>query len=233
MSDDSGVSSLTSVFLLTENRLLREALVRILSNKSDMRVVGSAGYTPSILSQVAVSQADVVLLDSLSLMFSGSQFASAIGQPLPSPRIVMIGMDRDEDCFWRAIREGVMGYVFKDASAVEILNVIRSVASGEAVCPPCFSRAMFLFVAQHLAQTAECDLLPSNGLSRREQQLVGLVRHGLTNKEIAARLCLSEQTIKNHIHRMLRKVGVRDRMAMVEHCSKDPNLKQFRRPEPT
>lgn len=212
----------TLVFLLAENRLLREALVRILSKKTDVTVVGAIGFAPTAFDALLASKAEVVLLDSPSLAFHGPCLVASIRHILSNARIVMIGMERDQTTFFRAVREGVMGYVLKDASALEIVGVIRAVGSGEAVCPPCFSQAIFQCAAQQLATTAELTAFQPNGLSRREQQLVGLVRLGLTNKEIAARLNLSEFTIKNHVHRIFRKVGVRDRMTMVERCQMNP-----------
>ncbi len=124
------------VFLLTENRLLREALVRILSKKSDITVVGATAFATTVLEQLSSSMLLVVLLDSTSLAFHGPRLVSSISRILPDTKVVMIGMERDEGTFFRAVREGVMGYVLKDASALEIVSVIRAVRSGEAVCPP-------------------------------------------------------------------------------------------------
>jgi DNA-binding NarL/FixJ family response regulator len=222
---ESVTLSPTRVFLLAENRLLRDALVRILSKKTDTTVVGAVAYTPEVFEQLLASNAEVALLDSPSLAFHGPCLVATIRRIAPDLRIVMIGMERDEAAFFRAVCEGVMGYVLKDASALEIVSVIRAVAAGEAICPPCFSKAIFAAAAKYLSTSTELTVLSSNGLSRREQQLVGLVRIGLTNKEIAARLNLSERTIKNHVHRIFRKVGVRDRVAMVERCSHDVNTK--------
>jgi DNA-binding NarL/FixJ family response regulator len=213
---------LVSVFLLTENRLLREALVRILSKRSDVTVVGALAFGPTVLDRVVASKAEVVLMDSPALAFHGPCLVASIHRILATAEIVMIGMEQDEATFFRAIRDGVRGYVLKDASASEIVNVIRAVGSGEAVCPSSFSRLIFQCAAQQLATTPEVAAFHPRGLSRREQQLVGLVGLGLTNKEIANRLDLSERTIKNHFHRIFRKVGVHDRMAMIERCQIGP-----------
>jgi len=94
----------------------------------------------------------------------------------------------------------------------------RAVAAGEAVCPATLSLALFRWVAGQKAGPPGFHLKNRLGLSRREQQLVGLIRQGLTNKEMASRLNLSEQTVKNHVHRMLRKVGAPDRLSIVEVC---------------
>ena len=116
----------------------------------------------------------------------------------------------------RAVGEGVVGYVLRDASATEIVRVIRAVAAGEAVCPPRFSLSLFQCAARDISFAVKSPQRTKFGLTRREQQLVGLIHLGLSNKEIGSRLNLSEQTVKNHIHRILRKVGANDRLEIVD-----------------
>ena len=102
---------------------------------------------------------------------------------------------------------------------MEVAAAVRSVANGEAICPPTLCRVLFDEFAKPNIQAHPSFTLRRNlGLTRREQQLVQMISHGLTNKEIAAQLNLSEQTIKNHIHRMLRKLGATDRLGAVEIC---------------
>jgi len=126
----------------------------------------------------------------------------------------MVDMEPDHGTFLRAVREGVVGYVLKDASAMELVSTIGAVAGGAAVCPPSLSMALFRCVARHYKSPEAA----SRVLSRRELELLELLRERLTNKEIAARLNLSQQTVKNHVHHILRKVGAPDRMAIVERC---------------
>jgi two-component system response regulator DevR len=130
----------------------------------------------------------------------------------------LVGMEADEAIFLRVVQAGVVGYVLKDASAVELARTIRAVAAGEAVCPAVLSTGLFRWVERHQPAIPSLHLKNRLGLSRREQELVGLIRQGLTNKEMANRLNLSEQTVKNHVHRMLRKVGAQDRLSIVEVC---------------
>ena len=129
----------------------------------------------------------------------------------------MVDMEADETTFLRAVREGAVGYVLKDASAAEVAATIRAVAGGEAVCPPTLSSALFRCASQQL-DSSPILWGAELGLSRREQQLVHLLRQGLTNKEIAAQLSLSEQTVKNHVHNIMRKVGADDRLSAVRRC---------------
>jgi DNA-binding NarL/FixJ family response regulator len=207
-----------AVFLLAENRLLREALLRILLKKEDIHVVGAGSFGPDVLEQIASARADVVVLDSVSPVLAEPGIVHKLHHLNPAIRVVMVGMEAEEAIFLRMVQAGVLGYVLKDASAAEVSRTIRAVAAGDAVCPPVLSSSLFQWVARHKLVIPNSHLKNSFGLSRREQQLVGLIQQGLTNKEMASRLNLSEQTVKNHVHRILRKLRAPDRLAIVELC---------------
>jgi two-component system NarL family response regulator len=204
------------VFFLAENCLLREALVRVLRKKDGIVVAGAIPFSPSALEKVSTANPDVVLFDSASIALTGPRLISRMRLAGENRKTVMVAMEDDEATFLRAVGEGVVGYVLKDASAAEIVRVIRAVATGEAVCPPRFSLSLFQCAARDVSFSLESPQKTKFGLTRREQQLVGLIRLGLSNKEIGSRLNLSEQTVKNHIHRILRKVGANDRLGIVE-----------------
>ena len=206
------------VFILAENRLLREALTRILSKKSDIRVVGAAVFSPEIVEQVREAAPEVLLSDSALIALSELRLVSEVRAAIPGLKVVMIGMEAEPKTFLRAVRDGIVGYVLKDASAMEVAAAVRAVANGEAVCPPCLCLTLFENVAAQNSQPSHFLMRHNLGLTRREQQLVQMISRGHTNKEIAKQLDLSEQTIKNHIHRMLRKLGATDRLSAVELC---------------
>src|SRR5215831_10035190 len=134
---------IADIFLLAENRLLREALLRLLTKKCDIRVVGAHPYAPEVHQEVIASAPDIVVLDSIALDYSNASLIAALQNSLLGVRIVMVDMDSNEETFLRAVREGVVGYVLKDASATEVAATIRAVAAGEAVCPPALSMALF------------------------------------------------------------------------------------------
>ena len=209
---------IADVFLLAENRLLREALMRLLAKKNDIRVVGANPYSPAVHEEIIAAQPNIIMLDSSGLTFSNSSLIATLQAAIPGVRVVMVDMDPDETTFLKAVREGVVGYVLKDASAVEVAATIRAVASGEAVCPPAMSMVLFRVAARQAVPLPAFSWGSELGLSRREQQLVELLRERLTNKEIASQLNLSEQTVKNHVHNILRKVGASDRVTIVERC---------------
>jgi DNA-binding NarL/FixJ family response regulator len=210
-------ASRISVFLLAESRLLREALTRILHNRNDMNVVGSAGYSPTVTEAIIAVSPQVLVFDPADIA-SGLALVRTLRDCSPGLKIVLIGMDLGPENFLRAVREGIAGYALKDATAAEVAAAVRSVINNRAVCPAALCQTLFDYVSRQRADFPSFAVKQQLGLTRREQQLVGLVSRGLTNKEIAVELRLSEQTVKNHIHRMLRKVGVTDRLAAVELC---------------
>jgi DNA-binding NarL/FixJ family response regulator len=215
MSSDVDV---VRVFILAENRLLREALARILNKKSDIRVVSASAFAPEVVQQIVAAAPQVLLCDSATMALSELRLVPEVRSAMPGLKVVMVGMEADRGTFLKAVRDGVVGYVLKEASAVEVAACVRSVANGEAVCPPTLCMALFEQLANPTPQAATFVIKHDLGLTRREQQLVQMISRGLTNKEIAEQLNLSEQTVKNHVHRMLRKLGAGDRLSAVERC---------------
>lgn len=204
------------VYLLAENRLFREALSRILNKRNDIRVIGAASFSSGLLELIADIKPDILLSDASALVASQFTFLAQLRKHLPQLKIIMIGMDGDEETFLHAVRQGAVGYVLKDASASEVATAVRAVINNEAFCPQSLLLHLFGAVANPRMADSIALVKRELGLSRREQQLTRMIGEGLTNKEIASQLNLSEQTIKNHVHRMLRKVGAKDRLMIVQ-----------------
>ncbi len=125
-------------------------------------------------------------------------------------------MEPDEELFMAAVRSGVMGYLLKDASASDLVAAVRAVYRGEAVCPPQLCSSLFRFVAHMIEEIPFKRSAPRPDLTMRQQQLMALVAKGLTNKEIASHLNLSEFTVRNHIHRVLKQLDAGSRSEAVE-----------------
>jgi DNA-binding NarL/FixJ family response regulator len=155
-------------FLMAENCLLRDALVRVLRKKDDLLVVGAIACSPCALEIISAANPDIVLFDSAGIALAGPRLVWHMRQTMERCKAVMIAMDEDEETFLWAVREGVAGYVLKDASAAEIVHVIRAVAGGEAACPPRFSAALFRCAARDLALSCKPAQETRFGLSRRD-----------------------------------------------------------------
>lgn len=215
------------VYLLAENRLLREALIRLLSKRSEVRVVGANAYSAMVHREIIAARPQIILMDSSGLESSRPTLISTLRTAIRTLRIVMVDMAPDEETFLGAIRAGVVGYVLKNASALEVASAIRAVAAGRAVCPPSLCMVLFRCVMQQPSVPRTVSWGSDLGLSRRQQETVDLLRQRLTNKEIALRLNLSEQTVKNHVHNILRKLGARNRFSIAELCENKFNEKDL------
>ena len=135
LNNDSG-RRLLYIFLLIENRFLRECLARLIRKRSGLRVVGESQYSESAITQVVQSACDVLLLDYPSVISSPVDLIPHIVTSSPRTRVILFGMTDDPSSFLKAVQSGVTGYLLGNASAVDIVAAVRGVARGEAVCPP-------------------------------------------------------------------------------------------------
>jgi len=210
------MSTKIAVFLVAGNRLLREALARLLSKGGDFDVCGVSPAVPEVTSSITTLGTDVLVLDSVTVQLSDYALIPEIAKHAPTVKVLLIDMDDDPEVFLECVRAGAVGYLLRDASSADVISAVRSVAQGQAICPSQLSMPLFQTVARQWTSVPSSRIKLELGLTRRQQQLVPLIAQGLTNKEIASHLNLSEQTVKNHIHRMLRRVGASDRLQVID-----------------
>jgi DNA-binding NarL/FixJ family response regulator len=204
-------ASPTRVYVLAENRLLRQTLVRLFRKRGDINVVGDACCSESAVKDIASAETDLLLLDCFDTNHTSEDWLASLQESIPRIKIVLFGMNEDPDFFLRAVRRGIAGYVLKSASAADLLDAIRTVAQGEAACPPKFCKVLFKTLAAATIDVKEDRATIQVDLTQRQRQLMSLVAMGLSNKEIAANLNLSEFTVKNHIYRVMKQVDAQTR----------------------
>src|SRR5712692_5107739 len=148
LEHDNGSSpSGINVFLIAENRLLRETLSRLLQKRAGIDVVGVSRGAGSAWEEIAASRCEIVLTDCLT-SDRNTTLVSELFEKLPQIKVVLFGMDEDPDVFLKFAFLGVSSYVLKDASAAEIISAVRGVAHGEAACPP----KLCMTLIQHLSR---------------------------------------------------------------------------------
>jgi DNA-binding NarL/FixJ family response regulator len=204
------------VYVAAENRLLREALGRMLGKQGSIEVVGLHSTTPFDGDALRESGADVALLLSRGAAEEEHTWIQQARESARRMRILVIGATKDAGEFLRRVRAGVSGYLLPDASGDDVLEGIQAVQAGEAVCPGSLCTVLFQYFEREASGLPCASVRQQLGLTRREQQLIPLIAKGLTNKEIANHFCLSEQTVKNHLYRMKHKIGAEDRLSIVQ-----------------
>ena len=212
-SNSEVLSAPVSVYLLADNRLLRETLPRLLARRGGLSIAGVSPYTESTVEKISASGCAVLLMDSLAtkqgttLLADLSERASRIG-------VVLFGMDEEIDLFVRSAHLGVSGYMLQEASGSEIIAAVLAVARGETAWPPRLCMALGHHLSREYRNRPRFTMLAGGAkycLTRRQLELIRLVGRGLTNKEIAAQLNLSEFTVKNHLRRIMKEVDASDR----------------------
>jgi two-component system, NarL family, nitrate/nitrite response regulator NarL len=207
-----------SVYLLAENRLLRDTLARLLRKRSEINVVGVSRSSETVKDEILASRCDVVLTDSFESA-AASLFSEDFLDLESTVKVLLFGMNDDPELFIRAVQFGVCGYLLKEASASEIVCAVRAAARGEATCPPNLCMALIQYLSKRRQDKLDAfdgQAAGQKALTPRQLQLIRLVAEGLTNKEIAANLNLSQFTVKNHLRRVMRQVEAASRHDAVD-----------------
>jgi two-component system, NarL family, nitrate/nitrite response regulator NarL len=209
-----------TIFVITANRFFRESLIRLFRSDKGFRVMGASDSSPLLGTQGPRINPGIVVLrpewDDRSF-----QATRKIHEAAPRTKILMIGMEDDQDMFLRAVQAGAEGYLLRDASAKQILAAVHRLERNAVVCPQHLERALFNLIADG-SRINPPRPAPSYELTPREHQLTTLVAQGLANKEIAGRLNLSLQTVKNHVHSILQKTQLKNR-SMITQLVESPS----------
>lgn len=210
-----------TILVIATNRFFRESLIRLFRSDKGFRVTGAADHSSVIGEEGPRVQPKIVVLrpDWNDRTFSATR---AIYETAPRAKILMIGMEDDREMFLNAVRAGAEGYLLKDASSKQIVAAAHRLVRGVVVCPPHLERALFNLIADRaILETTH----PENTfeLTPREHQLTSLLARGLANKEIAGRLNLSVQTVKNHVHSILQKTQSKNRAMLAQMVVSQPS----------
>jgi two-component system response regulator DevR len=203
---ESGVSA-ARVMLVDDHAIIRRGLRSILELEPDISVVAEAGGRSEALRLLDRVQPDVILLDlklSADHDAEGLELCSEILARRPDSRVVILSTFLDENLLNQSLRRGAKAYVLKEVDVVELVRIIRAVSRGESGFDS-RSAEMVRAIVAHSGDPLESDL------TAREREVIGLLAHGLTNREIGTRMFVSESTAKFHVHNVMRKLGVRRR----------------------
>jgi len=202
------------VFLADDQQLVRAGFRMVLDAQADMTVVGEAADGLAAVEALRGVAADVVVMDVRMPRLDGIEATRRICQAGDRPRVLMLTtFDLDEYAF-AALRAGASGFLLKDVPPEELLFGIRAVHCGDAIVAPSTTRRLIDRFAPMLPGDDE-PLAGLRGLTGREREVLTLIARGLSNTEIAARLFVSEATVKTHVGRILAKLGLRDRVQAV------------------
>jgi DNA-binding NarL/FixJ family response regulator len=206
---------MTRVFLVDDQALWRAGIRHVIDSQPDLTVVGEAGDGRAALEALAVTHADVVLMDVRMPDLDGVTTTRLLLErdgERAARVIVLTTFDADEHVV-EGLRAGASGFLLKDAEPEELLGAIRAVAAGDAVIAPRATRRLLEHVVPALAAAQAPDPRLAD-LTDRERTVLLAVSRGASNAEIGAQLHLAEATVKTHVGRLLTKLDARDRVQL-------------------
>jgi DNA-binding NarL/FixJ family response regulator len=200
------------LLVVDDQAVVRLGFTALLDSQDDLSVVGAAGDGQQAVRLAAQLKPDVVVMDIRMPVLGGIDATRIITKAEPAPRVLVLTTFDLDDYVYDALRAGASGFLLKDATPEEILHAVRVVGGGEALLAPGVTRRL---IAEFAARSRPVPPSELDRLTPREREVLLLVASGLTNAEIAERLCLAGQTVKSHVSSLLFKLELRDRVQAV------------------
>jgi two-component system NarL family response regulator len=207
------------VLIVDDHALVREGLTKILSTEESIKVVGEAANGAQAVEQAIKQQPDVILMDINMPVTNGIEATKLRKNKKPEIGIIALTIHDQEEYLFEMIKAGVSGYILKDISPSVLVQTIFGVARGQSFITPSMTAKMFHEYARLSSQNHFGT--SSQGLTRREVDVLNLVAHGENNRTIAKKLYISEKTVKNHLTNIFQKLGVEDRTQAAIHAVKN------------
>lgn len=201
------------IVMIDDHEIVRNGLKHILDGDSEFAVVGEADDGPSGLATVEATRPDVVLLDVRLPSLSGSEVCRLIAERVPETRILILSAFGEDHLVYQCLLAGAAGYVLKDIVHFDLKKSLKSVARGESVIDPRVAAA----VVERLRAPGD---QPSHNLSPHQFSVLQLMSQGFSNREIADRLFLSENTVKGYVQDVLRRLSAKNRVEAVMIASR-------------
>ena len=209
-SERPGPGEPIRVFLMDDHEVVRRGVRDLLTDEPDIEVVGEAGTAEQALVRVPALRPQVAVLDVRLPDGDGVSVCRELRSRMPELACLMLTSFDDEEALLDAIMAGASGYVLKQIQGSDLVSAVRTVARGQSLLDPSATTRLMARLRGGQEPEEEPDELP--GLTDREREILALIGEGLTNRQIGQRLYLAEKTVKNHISRLLAKLGVERRV---------------------
>jgi two-component system NarL family response regulator len=212
------------VLICDDHALFRRGLTMVLESEDGIEVVGEAEDGAEAVAKAEELAPDVVLMDVRMPRVSGIEATSTIAEKVPTTKILMLTVSDEEDDLYDAIKAGASGYLLKEISIEEVASAIRAVVSGQSLISPSMASKLLTEFSNLSKRADERQSVPTPRLTDRELEVLKLVAQGLTNRDIAGELYISENTVKNHVRNILEKLHLHSRMEAVVYAVREKLL---------
>jgi DNA-binding NarL/FixJ family response regulator len=213
------------VLVVDDHAHFRRGLQMVLGAEDDIEVVGEASDGTEALKVAAETTPDIVLMDVRMPRRGGIDATMAIKDAVPSTKIIMLTISDEEGDLFDAIKAGAMGYLLKEISIEEVASAVRAVFTGQSLISPSMaSKLLNEFATMVRKDDDRQQQVPTPRLTDREMEVLKLVAKGMNNRDIAKKLFISENTVKNHIRNILEKLQLHSRMEAVVYAVREKLL---------
>ncbi|SRR6266545_4101127 len=222
MPESSAPSDAIRVLICDDHALFRRGLIMVLEAEEGIEVVAEAEDGDEAIRKAEEFAPDVVLMDVRMPKVSGIAATRAIADVIPTAKILMLTVSDEEADLYQAIKAGATGYLLKEISIEEVADAIRAVTAGQSLISPSMASKLLVEFNNLAKQAEERMVVPR--LTERELQVLKLVARGLSNREVAEDLFISENTVKNHVRNILEKLHLHSRMEAVVYAVREKLL---------
>lgn len=213
---DTGVKKI-KIFLLEDNRILRDGIKGLINEQPDMKVVATSGGNHDSLVRARETRPDVVLVDLGLRSENCLRLVATLAEELPRTKVIGMGLIPSQQDIIEFVEAGAAGFILKEATIEEVFGAIRAVARGLRVLPPPLTESLFSHVIEQALKKGEGVLREAVRMTKREREIIVFIAEGMSNKAIAQRLNLSTYTVKSHVHNILEKMALHSRLQIAVH----------------
>jgi DNA-binding NarL/FixJ family response regulator len=206
------------ILLIEDNRILREGITAMINKQRNVIVAAVSDGRDNTLLKARAVKPHVVLMD-LSLDSQNSlDIVQSVKKEFPDIKIIGMGLAPTQADIMEFVHAGAEGFILKDATVEDVVKTIRAVAGGQTVLPSPMTGSLFFQVTEHALLNRKRNLRGFIRMTDREKEIIALIVDGMSNKQIAVRLSIATFTVKSHVHNILEKLRLRNRLQIASHA---------------
>ncbi len=215
------------LLLIEDNRLLHDGIISILNSQDDIKIISPAVDNETNISKIKQLKPDIILLDLGLRSRSSLNMVETVKKDFPGAKIIVMDLAPVQSDINLFINAGASGFILKDAALEDFLSTIRTVAGGSKVVPPNLNESLFSQIVENALKDGKKKLISAARMTKREREVIELIGNGLSNKEIAQKLCISTFTVKSHIHNIMEKFALHTRLEVASFSYSSAELKKI------
>ena len=204
------------ILVVEDNRIMNDGITTLLNKQADMHVVSTIGSGNNVLLKASQAKPHVILMDVGLKKLKESLVVESIRKNIPEAKLIGMGLLPLQADIVEFVEAGASGFILKNAAIREFLATIRSVVKGEKILPPSLTGSLFSHVAELALKKGKGKIVNAVRMTKRELEIIALIADGQSNKEIARQLNIATHTVKSHMHNIMEKLALHNRLQIAK-----------------